>query len=127
MSCGNTTDPIIIGNSTANGTKIGTGTSAAKKYIPESVTFETNEAINFEGKTKVNAVYAIASTASGKHYNYEIFIGGVSVKNGTFTGSNIELSVLLPDGQEKTGKVKIVFSNVSAAINIRGLAINAIA
>ena len=127
VSCGNTTDPIIIGNSTANGTKIGTGTSAAKKYIPESVTFETNDNVNFDGKTKVNAVYAIASTAANKNYNYEIFIGGTLVKNGTFTGTNIELSVLLPAGQEVTGKVKIVFSNVSAAINIRGLAINAIA
>lgn len=113
-----------ISNSKTQGTKFGTGSDP---YIPESLTLETKEAVNFNGKNKVNAVFVIASTASGKNYNYEIFIGGTSVKSASFTGTNQELSVILPAGQELTGKVKIVFSNVKAAINIRGLAINVIA
>ena len=113
-----------ITNSGTNGTKFGTGNDP---YKPDYLTFETKEAINFDGKTKVNAVYVIASTASSPTYNYEIFIGDVSVKSGTFNGSNVELSVLLASGHELEGKVKIAFTNVTAAINIRGLAINAIA
>lgn len=126
VSLGNTTDPISIGNSTANGTKIGTGPTAKTPYLPHSVTFETNSAINFEGKTKVNAVYFIASTASGLTYDYKIFVGEVEIGSGSWTGTNVEKCVLLAPGSELEGKVKIEFTNVEAAINIRGLAINAI-
>lgn len=113
-----------ITNSGTNGTKFGTGSDP---YKPDYLTFETKEAINFDGKTKINAVYVIASTASTPTYNYEIFIGDVPVKSGTFNGSNVELSILLASGHELEGKVKIAFTNVTAAINIRGFAINAIA
>ncbi len=113
-----------ITNSGTNGTKFGT---ASSPNVPEGLTLESKNAISIGGKTNINAIFVIASTASSKTYNYEIFIGDESVKSDTFSGSNVELKVLLDSGHEKQGKVKIVFSNVTAAINIRGLAINAIA
>ena len=110
-----------ITNSKDYGTKFGTA-----DYPVGSITFETKEAINFDGKTKVNAVYFIASTASGESYNYQISIGGNIISSGSFTGNNQQIEAKLTSGNELTGKVKIVISKVTKAINIGGLAINAI-
>ncbi len=111
-----------ITNSKTNGTKFGTADIA-----PQSLTFETKNIVNIDGKTKVNAVFFIASTASGCSYKYKIYIGDNEIESGSFTGSNIEKSVILSSGNELTGKVKIEFTDINKAINIRGLAINAIA
>ncbi len=111
-----------ITNSKTNGTKFGTADIA-----PQSLTFETKNIVNIDDKTKVNAVFFIASTASGCSYKYKIYIGDNVIESGSFTGSNIEKSVILSSGNELTGKVKIEFTDINKAINIRGLAINAIA
>ena len=106
-------------NSGANGTKIGTGSVSVG-----TLTFATKSAFNVSGKTKVNNVFFIASTASGKSYGYSISVGETVIGSGTFTGQNIEIKATTLE--ELTGVVEIKFTNVTAAINIRGLAINAV-
>jgi hypothetical protein len=119
VTLGNAIPSNKISNSKTDGTKFGTA-----DYPVGTITFETNSSINFDGNTLVNAIYCISSTASGKAYGYEFFVGGVSVCNGTYTGSLTEMVAELNEPLE--GKVKIVLSNITAAVNIRGLAINVV-
>ena len=100
--------------------QIGNGTS----YVPGTVTFETVDEFSYDGKANISAVYVGLNTASGKSYNYKIYIGDEEIANGSFSyGKTGPIIYGIDLGSPKTGKLKIVLSSCSAAVYISQISV----
>ena len=100
-------------NTEPSGTKIGDGTNAAAG----TATLTTQQSLN-----NVDAVYFEAGGASSKKYNYKIYVNDVEKLSGEINGSQI---VELGGTFEATsGKVKIVITDITAALYLCGFGIN---
>jgi len=88
--------------------------------------FETKEAFSYSGKSNVTAVYIRGAAASGCSYNVSIKVGSTSVTSGTL--GYIDTSTPLTFGStcsSLTGKVTIEITNITKAVYIQYLAVNA--
>ncbi len=104
---------ITMTNVSSGGVKIGTGTAPAG-----TATLETQTSLS-----NVNSVYFAASAAANKTYNYKIYVNDIEKLSGSFSGtSSSECGGFIIPGA--SGKVKIVITGISAALNLYGFGIN---
>lgn len=109
----NSSAGITNKNTEPAGVKIGTASAAAG----------TITIISRDSFTDVNAVFFVAGAASSKTYTYKIYVNDVEQLSGSFSGTSI-VSNGGSINPGVTGKVKIVISDISAAINLCGFGIN---
>ena len=109
--------------SESKGLAFGTGTAPV-----DTLSFTTKESFTFNSKSLVDAVFVKANCASGKSYNIVLKVGDTVVKQTTIEydktgpqiyGDKLETAI--------EGKVSIVITNITAAVYIHTLAVNAIA
>lgn len=110
----------------ARGRTFGTSTAAINNMY-----LETQSAFTFGGKSDVNAIYVVASTAaSGVTPKLDVSIGDYSFTQqamavGT-SNNNTLYSFELPQGETRQGKVRIAFSGFTGgALYVNRFAINA--
>ena len=89
--------------------------------------FETHDEFEYEGCFNVDSIYIRGATASGYTYNVEFLIDGVSVAKRTITyaGQDTTSDVGVVLDEPLQGKVSIVLTNVTNAVYIQYIAINA--
>ena len=97
--------------------------SASTGKNASTLIIESANDFSYEGKTNISSIYVGLNTAASTTYNYEFYIGGELVDSGTF-GRN---SAPVPYGKDlespKSGKVKIVLTNVSKAVYVSQISI----
>ncbi|NCA97460.1 MAG: hypothetical protein EOM77_04740 [Bacteroidia bacterium] len=108
------------------GRKFGTESDAINNMY-----LETSSSFTFGGKSAVNAIYVIASTASSPgNPKIDVKIGDYSFTQQSMvvgtSGNNTLYSFLLPSGETREGKVRIAFSGFTGgALYLNRFAINA--
>lgn len=113
------------------GRTFGTTTSGVNDFI-NNMYLETQNDFLFGGKSNVNAIYVIASTAaSGVNPKLDVSIGSYSFPQqamaiGT-SANNTLYSFVLPESQTYQGRVRIAFSGFTGgALYLNRFAINAV-
>lgn len=105
---------------TDNYVQFGAGTAGKNA---STLIIESANNFSYEGKTNISSIYVGLNSAASTKYNYEFYIGGELVDSGTF-GRN---SAPVPYGKDlespKSGKVKIVLTNVSKAVYVSQISI----
>lgn len=111
----------------ARGRTFGTSSAAINNMY-----LETSSAFTFGGKSAIDAIYIVASTAaSGVNPKIDVKIGDYtfaqqSMVVGT-SGNNALYSFQLPSGETREGKVRIAFSGFTGgALYLNRFAINAV-
>ncbi len=99
-------------NTEPAGVKIGSGSASAG-----TATITSQQSLN-----NVDAVYFEACGASTTKYNYKVYVNDVEKLSGEINGA--EVIELGGQFEATTGKVKIVISDISAALYLCGFGIN---
>ena len=113
----------VIKTSSTIGCQFGTSTAPVKK-----LTFTTHDEFSFNGLVNVNWLYLRGAPASGQAYDVSFFVGGqlLATRTLSYAGYNETSDVGIMLNQPKQGKVSIVISNITSAVYVQYLAINAI-
>ena len=114
------------GSVQSNSAKLGCKFGKAGEGV-NTLRFETHDEFEYEGCSNVDSIYIRGATASGYTYNVEFLIDGVSVAKRTITyaGQDTTSDVGVVLDEPLQGKVSIVLTNVTNAVYIQYIAINA--
>ena len=111
-----------VGSTNAKlGAAFGTGTAPVG-----TLKFETKADFVYSGKSNVTGVYVRGAAASGCQYNISIKVGGTLVVGGSLGYIDTSTPVTFGSTANRlTGKVTIEITNITKAVYIQYLAVNA--
>ena len=107
-----------VTNNQSKGTQIGTSTSACG-----TLSFTTKDEFIFDSKDNITDIIIAISTASNANYKIEAYVNDVNL--GEITTLDNTLKEYHFDKINNSGVVKIVISNINAAIYLKGIGIHA--
>lgn len=112
-----------IGNNNAKGLAFGT----AKAPI-DTMYFETAESFAYNEKSSIRAIYLRGSAASNENYKAAFYIGDNKIYSTSlgYVSKDTPCTIGTNSVGSLSGKIKIEITNITAAIYIKGIAIDAI-
>lgn len=116
-----------IANNNSKGTTFGAASSKTNGPV-ESLYFETSDAFDYNGKNSITGIYLRGSAASKCEYQTKISIGDTIVYSGLLGYKDVNTPVTIGTDSINSlnGAVKIEITNISAAVYIKNIAIDAI-
>ena len=114
------------GSVQSNSAKLGCKFGKAGEGV-DTLSFETHEAFEYEGCSNVDSIYIRGATASGCTYNVDFYVEGAKVAHKTisYAGQDATSDIGVVLDEPLQGKVSIVLTNVTNAVYIQYIAINA--
>lgn len=113
---------------TVNGVKADVGTQFGSSTVPvERLSFITTDNFDYNGNNKFNKIYVSANCASGKSYSLNIYVDEENVYSTSIIYDLNKSKTYGIDLQTPlSGKIKIEFTGINAAIYVQTIAINSI-
>lgn len=114
------------GSVQSNSTKLGCKFGKAGEGV-NTLKFETHEPFEYQNCSSVDSIFIRGATASGCSYNVEFLVDGSSVAKRTisYAGQDTTTDVGVVLNEPLQGKISIILTNVTNAVYIQYLAINA--
>lgn len=117
-----------VASNNAKGVAFGAGSASKTNGPIDTLYFETADSFVYNNKNQIKAIYLRGSAASKTAYNVKIYVADTIVCSTTlgYKDSSIPVTIGVDNLDSLTGKVKIEITNITAAVYIKNIAIDAI-